>query len=115
MASTRLARWPLMEKSSVSIEPETSRAIMMSMPLASTCVKELLNCGRANATTASARVRMSSASENAPARAERGRPSDWRIAVDEYITAGAPPGRPRRHASSAGNSRSNNHQRPAQS
>ena len=49
MASTRLARSPPMEKSSVSMERDTSSAIMMSMPLASTCVNELLNCGRASA------------------------------------------------------------------
>ncbi len=110
MASTRFARLPPRVKSSVSMERETSSAIMMSIPLAWIWVIELLNCGRASARMPVVSAAASSAPENAPARAVRGLPRCAMAAVKEYTTEGAPPARPRRRASSAGNtSRHRNH------
>src|SRR5262249_20469127 len=99
IASTRVASWPPMVKSLVSIEPETSRTSMMSIPLASICVRLLPSCGRARATTKKAMARSKSARRILPTRAALCFPIARRLAVDEYVSAAAGPRLPRNHAS----------------
>ena len=99
IASTRVASWPPIVKSFVNIEPETSSTSMMSIPLASICVRLLPSCGRASATTKKARARSSSVRRILPARAALCFPIARRLAVDEYVSAAAGPLLPRNHAS----------------
>src|SRR5262245_57596932 len=99
IASTRVASWPPMVKSLVSIDPETSSTSMMSIPLASICVRLLPSCGRARATTKKAMARSSSARRILPIRAALCFPIARRVAVDEYVSAAAGPLFPRNHAS----------------
>src|SRR4029077_16706263 len=80
-------------------EPETSNTSMMSIPLASICVRLLPSCGRARATTKKARARSSNARRILPIRAALCFPIARRLAVDEYVNAAAGPRLPRNHAS----------------
>src|SRR2546423_5637320 len=109
IASIRVAASPPIEKSFVSIDPETSSARMISIPLASTWVRLLPNCGRAIAMAKNARLRSRSARRNFPARAALLFPSERKTAVDEKVNAAAGPLLPRNQARSgiATNSRRN--------
>ena len=91
IASTRVACSPPIVKSLISIEPETSSTIMMSIPLASTCVRLLPSRGRASATMKMARLRKSSARRILPARAALDLPSPRRTVVEEKTSAAAGP------------------------
>ena len=99
IASIRVADSPPTLKSFVNIEAETSRARMMSMPLASTCVRLLPNCGRAIATAKKARLSSIKARRNFPARAALDFPIARRVVVEEKVSAAAGPLLPRNHAS----------------
>src|SRR3954471_4358812 len=106
-ASSRVASSPPIVKSLVSIEFETSRTSIMSMPLASTSVRLLPSCGRARATTNKASANSSKVRRNLPARETLLFPISCSNRVEENVTAAAEPRLPRRYATS-GISRSNN-------
>src|SRR5688572_9470946 len=89
------------------MEPETSSTTMMSIPLASTCVRLFPSCGRAIAIVSNARLTSSIARRNLPARAALLFPSARNVAVDENVSAAAGPLLPRQYASSGMASSSN--------
>src|SRR5256714_353904 len=109
IASIRVACSPPIVKSFVSIEPETSSASMISIPLASTWVRLLPSCGRAIATARNASATSRRARRNLPARAALLFPSERNANVEEKVNAAAGPLLPRNQASSgiASNSKRN--------
>src|SRR2546430_12112656 len=99
IASIRVACSPPIVKSFVSIEPETSSARIISIPLASTWVRLLPNCGRDIAMAKKATLTSIRARRNFPARAALLFPSERKDAVDENVRAAAGPLLPRSQAS----------------
>src|SRR5262249_42217639 len=98
IASTRVASCPLMVKSLVSIDPETSSVRIMSIPLASIWVRLLPSCGRASAITKIAIEASNRDRRIFPARAALRFPITRRLAVDEKVNAAAGPRFPRKYA-----------------
>src|SRR2546423_288230 len=110
IASMRVADSPPTLKSFVNIEAETSRASMMSIPLASIWVRVFPSCGRAIATAKNARLTSIKARRNLPARVALVLPSDCKAVVEENVRAAASPVLPRNQARSGiASRRSRNH------
>src|ERR1041385_229146 len=99
IASIRVADSPPTLKSFVNIDAETSSARMMSMPLASTCVRLFPSCGRAIAIAKKATLSSIKARRNFPARAALDLPIACKAVVEENVSAAAGPLLPRNHAS----------------
>src|SRR5712691_10278938 len=99
IASTRVASEPPIVKSFVNIDPETSSTSIMSIPLASTCVRLLPSCGRASPTMNTANVAKITARKIFPARLALSLPIACRAVVDEKVSAAASPRFPRKYAS----------------
>src|SRR6266571_7416822 len=108
MASPRVASCPPIVKSFVSIDPETSSTSMMSIPLASTCVRLLPSCGRARAMTKIASDASSRDRRIFPTRAALCFPMARNADVDENVNAAVGPRLPRKYASNGIANKSNN-------
>ena len=81
--STRLTGWPSTLKSSACMEPDTSSASTMSMPLAFTWVVLWVSRGWVSAKRKMARLSQRSAASRAPARERRARVSPATSCTEE--------------------------------
>ena len=105
--STRLAGSLLMVKSKASMEPETSTARIISMPLASTSDVPCTIWGCARATTRALRARIRRVPSHLPALDLRAPEMALAVCADEYRMATAVPFRPLKKARSG--SRTSSH------
>ena len=107
--SMRFTLWLSMRKSSACIEPETSSARTMSMPLAVISVRLLPRCGRASPAIIRAAASRDSSHSQFPARLRLRRATSRARPTWEYWTAATGPRRPRHRATSGSSASAQNH------